>query len=159
MVFAASAQEKGLTSNQEARIGITDLSKDIHYMPVNFTTGLGYNFNRTLSLGLVVDLSMLAYEKNDVRDYGTNASLGAAFGVNVVRGAERYLELVGEAGTTLGGNWTFSYYDVGLRWHDSFKKGWHPYTACGVRYYNSYTSKFDSSWSMYIGFGFKLNKN
>ncbi len=157
-VMAGSAQSKGYVGTFEFRTG-GELGNNKEFSIVDGTLTAGYSFNKTLALSVVMDLATGLFDYGDTRNYELNTTLGALMGINLYSGKYDGWELTLSSGSSLGGSdWGYLYGDAGIRWHNYplSKNNWHTYFALGTRYYNSYYSRFDNRWIMYVGIGFKF---
>jgi hypothetical protein len=109
---------------------------DYRTSPVNIIVGGWCGLNRTLSLGLAFDCSLLLYAKDGDRDWQANTTLGPMISANLFRfwDAES-LEFVAKAGSALDNcqAWRYLFYDAGLRWNTVFSKTNQYYFTSGWR--------------------------
>ncbi len=152
---------KGFVSTFETRFGTQSSSlpfdKHPEFMAVETEIAPGYGFNPHLSLYVPVALSAGLFDNGGVKNYETTGQIGLALGYSPLHDRRQRLEIIARTGSTLGGNWQFMYYDLGLRYGlgSGAKSGL--YVGAGIRYYDTYRGPFDNYCNLYISIGFRVD--
>lgn len=122
------------------------------FSAIDIDAVFGYCFNERWSIILPVTGSTGLFDVDNARSYETALLAGLGCRYDVLRHSNCSLELSSRVQTTMGGDWKYMAYDVGVRcrWTNA------PYAGIGLRYIDTYDSPFKSRFCIYVSFGFTL---
>ena len=158
--FMQKLADKGFMFSSEVRTGGNFLNlKGKDFTVFDFIHSFGYNFNKYFTIRVPVDGEIALFEKDGVRDWARNGTIGLSLGVIPIRfekdGSKDLVELYIAAGSTYAHkyDWQYTYYDFGINFADGkvskFQSG------IGIRYYTA--RKSDNRMTVYVSLGYRFN--
>lgn len=154
--FQAHAQEKPLKKGWlvqfETRATAPFSDEEIKLRTLDFDATIGYAFDRRLTVHVPLTATAGLFKIGKAKSYQTPMQLGVGIGYDLLHGSDEQLELAAKAGSTLGGDWQFLYYDLELRYF--FTSG--VSVGVGVRYFDTYKGGFKDHCNFYGAVGFRL---
>lgn len=118
----------------------------------------GYAFNKHFSLYLPITGSLGLFDKSNIQSYKFSGQIGLGLGYSPLHTAKDQLELCGKLGSTIGGDWHFVYYDIGVRYNfGGYNSCRNFYLGIGTRYYKCFKGDYANYCNLYVAVGFKFN--
>ncbi len=122
------------------------------FSAIDVEAAFGYSFDDRWSLLLPITASTGLFDAAGVRSYEIAGLVGLGCEYNVMNRRNFSLSLSPRVQTTLGGDWQYMCYDLGVRMR--YFTG--PSGGLGFRYMDTYKTAIESRFCLYISFGFAL---
>lgn len=155
--FSASGQTRGMTGLFGVNTSFASLNGRSEFDGYEIIIGNGYRFNPKFALRLQAEMAIGHFKVDSVKSYENNGTLGVAADYTLLRVDSGMLAISTALGSTLGGSdWSYMYFDGGLKYafgRDRIKMC----IGVGLRYYDSYKSRFSNTFNSYVSLGFFLN--
>lgn len=150
-----ASNDKGVFLRAELRALVQSKSDGVAQRGMDVEAIVGYRFNGRFSLYIPVTGTTGLFKTGGVKSYEQAGQLGLGFGYAPLRTDRDRLEVSLRAGNTLGGDWHFRYYDLGVRWEWADLKIL-PFVGLGVRYQDCYKGGFPDYCFFYATIGFSI---
>ena len=157
----AAAQNRGIDNDAgavwqaEIRSTFAPAHDNAEMRGIEPELAFGYRFDRRFSLYVPFAATVGLFKTDGVKTYEDTIQLGLGFAYSPLHEDGNRLENAADAGSTLGGDWRYTYYDCGMRWQ--FSEAFSPvYFGAGVRYYDCFGGGFKDYCTFYISIGIRF---
>ena len=147
--------DKGMIWQFETRSLFSSKNDGVQQRIIDGELAVGYRFDPRFSLFVPFTGSVGLFKSAGAKSYEDAMQLGVGFGYAPLHADHDRIDLSVRVGNTLGGDWHFRYYDVGVRWQSDVL--WAPlFVGAGVRYIDAYKNGFADYCHAYLTVGVRI---